>query len=164
MSPARMRDSAPEFCGRPGAKTAQRQPSMTVADATELLCPSCNLPLTKVQTGDRILWACSNCGGRAVTVELLRRTFTPESIDPLWTHAIRHEGTSGRPCPSCRKPMIDVPLSDAAKIEVDVCLHCHFVWFDRGESESLVPVPPPPSDGLTQPAREILAMAKVEAL
>ena len=133
-------------------------------EISPFICPSCNLPLAKVQTGGRILWSCGVCGGRAVTVELLRRTFKPESINPLWAHAIQSQGVSGRNCPSCRKPMIDVAMSDSATVDVDVCVHCHIVWFDRGKADSLVPLPPPASDGLTQPQREAIAMAKVEAL
>jgi len=137
---------------------------MDVDVSTEVICPSCNLPLKQVQVRDQNIWTCESCSGRAVTVELLRRMFTPASINPLWLHAMRHEGLSGRACPQCRRPMLQVHVSDQAGIDVDVCPHCHFVWFDRGELESLPPLPRPPSDGLSQPQREALAMMKVEAL
>lgn len=109
----------------------------------ELICPRCALPLKQVTTGHGVLWACSNCGGRAVGVELLRRTFTPESINPLWLHAIRGEGPSSGQCPSCHNPMIEVKLSDTAGVKVDVCRLCHFVWFDAHEVDTLVPRPIP---------------------
>ena len=99
-------------------------------DGSALLCPRCNVPLKEVRTSQGIFWACENCGGRALTVELLRRIFTPESINPLWLHAISGEGKSGRLCPSCRKPMLEVALSENAQVDVDVCRHCHFVWLD----------------------------------
>jgi len=83
---------------------------------SELLCPRCNLPLKEVLMSHGVFWTCDKCAGRAVTVELLRRTFTPESINPLWLHAIGGEGRSGRLCPSCRKPMIEVALSDSANV------------------------------------------------
>jgi membrane associated rhomboid family serine protease len=131
----------------------------------ELICPRCNLPLKEVRMSGRVFWACDQCAGRAVTVELLRRTFTPESINPLWLHAMRAEGTSGRLCPACRKPMLEVALSDAANINVDLCQHCHFVWFDAREIDSLVPQPvPAPEPELPQEAREQLAIAKVQQL
>jgi len=50
---------------------------------SELLCPRCNLPLKEVRMSHGVFWACDKCAGRAITVELLRRTFTPESINPL---------------------------------------------------------------------------------
>src|SRR5438552_1623456 len=99
----------------------------------QLLCPRCNVPLKKVQSTGRVFWRCDRCDGRAITLELLRRTFTAESINPLWLHAIRGEGTKAGPCPSCRNPMIDVELSENAKVDVDVCRICHMVWFDPHE-------------------------------
>ena len=107
--------------------------------------------MKQVRTGHGLLWACDNCGGRAVGVELLRRTFTPESINPLWLHAIREEGQSSCRCPSCRNPMIEVRLSDAALIKVDVCRICHFVWFDAHETETLVPRPMLPKKEKVKP-------------
>lgn len=138
---------------------------MIANTGADLICPRCNSPLKEVQTGGRIFWGCANCGGRAVTVELLRRTFTPESINPLWLHAIRGEGTTGLLCPSCRRPMLDVALSADAKVDVDVCQHCHFVWFDAHEIDTLVPRPlPTPAPQLPQEARELIAIEKVKAL
>jgi membrane associated rhomboid family serine protease/Zn-finger nucleic acid-binding protein len=138
---------------------------MDVNDGSELLCPRCNVRLKEVHTSQGIFWACANCGGRALTIELLHRTFTPESINPLWLHAISGEGKSGRLCPSCRKPMLDVPLSENAQVDVDVCQHCHFVWFDAHQIDSLVPRQfPAPAQELPQEARELIAMEKVKQL
>jgi Zn-finger nucleic acid-binding protein len=107
-------------------------------------CPKCNLPLTRIGTSMGVFWTCNGCGGRAVTVELLRRTFTPESINPLWRHAISGQEPSGaRACPSCRRAMLEVPLSDKSTVRVDVCRLCHFVWFDAHETETLIARPLP---------------------
>ena len=112
-----------------------------------------------------VFWACDQCGGRAIGLELLRRTFTPESINPLWLHAISGEGKIGPRCPSCRRPMIDVALSENTAVNVDVCRSCHFVWFDTHEVETLVPRPlPQTAPELPQKARELLAVAKVQEL
>lgn len=132
-----------------------------MAANTELICPGCVLPLKQVQVRDQNVWTCESCGGRAVTIELLRRMFTPDSVNPIWLHALRHEGSSGRSCPQCRKAMTQIHVSG---VDLDVCLHCHFVWFDRGEMELLTPIPAAPSDGMTQSQREAFAMMKVEAL
>jgi membrane associated rhomboid family serine protease/Zn-finger nucleic acid-binding protein len=100
-----------------------------------------------------------------VTIELLRKRFTPESNNPLWLHAMRGEGRVGLPCPSCLQPMIGVALSERAEINVDVCQHCHFIWFDAHEVDTLVPRPPASvSPELPQKAREMLAIAEVERL
>jgi len=134
-------------------------------DASEFLCPRCNAPLKEVRTSGGVLYGCDVCGGRAVTIELLRKRFTPESINPLWLHAMLGEGRVGLPCPSCLQPMIGVALSDRAEINVDVCKHCHFIWFDAHEVDRLVPRQPEPvAPELPQKAREMLAIAEVERL
>jgi membrane associated rhomboid family serine protease/Zn-finger nucleic acid-binding protein len=123
------------------------------------------VPLKDIRTSGGVFYGCDICGGRAVTIELLRKRFTEESINPLWLHATRGEGGVGLPCPSCQQPMISVPLSDQAEIRVDVCRHCHFIWFDAHEVETLVPRHPDPvAPELPQKAREVLAIAEVERL
>jgi len=134
-------------------------------DASEFLCPRCKAALKEVRTSGGVFYGYDVCSGRAVTIELLRKRFTPESINPLWLHAMRGEGCVGLPCPSCGQPMIGVVLSDRAEISVDVCKHCHFIWFDAHEVDTLVPRQPEPiSPELPQKAREMLAIAEVERL
>ncbi|MEY2536471.1 MAG: hypothetical protein QOG67_211 [Verrucomicrobiota bacterium] len=128
-------------------------------------CPVCNLPLREERTSVGIFWACDHCVGRAVSVELLRRIFTPASINPLWLRTINGQGKTGLRCPICRNAMLEVQLSDKAEVKVDVCRHCHFVWFDAGETENLIPRPvPAPEPQLPQKARETIALFKVEQL
>src|SRR5579864_1906997 len=130
-----------------------------------LTCPRCQLPLKEVRTSYGVFWKCGNCDGRAITVELLRRTFTEESINPLWLHAIRNEGESSAPCPMCKRPMLQVALSDKAQIRVDVCQHCHFVWFDAHEVDTLVARPLQTKEPeLPQKVRELIAMTRVKEL
>ncbi len=138
---------------------------MDVSSSSEFVCPRCKVPLKDIRTSGGVFYGCDICGGRAVTIELLRKRFTQESINPLWLHATRGEGCVGLPCPSCQQPMISVPLSDQAEIRVDVCQHCHFIWFDAHEVETLVPRQPDPvAPELPQKAREVLAIAEVERL
>jgi membrane associated rhomboid family serine protease/Zn-finger nucleic acid-binding protein len=131
----------------------------------ELLCPACRVPLAEMRTGKGIIWHCEKCDGRAVALGLLRNTFTAESINPLWLHAIHNESQRARPCPSCGNAMIEVALDSSSGIRIEVCRICEFVWFDAGETQSLQPRPllksPAP---LPQEAREGIAIAKVKAL
>ena len=132
---------------------------------TKSFCPVCQTPLTEVGTPSGIFWKCEKCFGRGVAVEILRRTFTPESIDPLWNHASKGEGQAGANCPSCRNSMIEVKLSDRAEIKVDVCPRCQFVWFDAGETQNLVPRPVSPSKPpLPEKTGEAIAKEKAAQL
>lgn len=133
---------------------------------TDLLCPACRTPLTEMRTGNGIIWRCEKCDGRAVGLELLRRTFTPESVNPIWLHAIHSEGTTARPCPCCSNRMIEVALDSSSGITVEVCRICEFVWFDAGETQPLQLRPPRqrPSAPLSQEARQAVALARVQQL
>jgi len=57
---------------------------MDVTNGCELFGLRCNVPLTEVRTAHGVFWVCKNCGGHALAVELLHRTFTAESINRLW--------------------------------------------------------------------------------
>src|ERR1044071_2159427 len=124
----------------------------------DLICPRCELPLKHQQMTGCNFWACGNCGGRAVTLELLHHMFTPGSINPLWLHAIRGEGTAGGKCPSCQNAMTQVPLSETAGVKVDVCRICHFVWFDSHEIERLTPRLAETPPELPQKGREMVIL------
>jgi len=134
----------------------------------EFICPGCHIPLSQVRMERGVFWACAQCGGRALSVELLRHTFTSESINPLWLRALHSEGRSGRDCPCCRHPMIEVRLAeDSAAPMVDVCRICHFVWFDVKEIAELRPreVPPPAPHGSAADRRARgLPIAKTSSL
>ena len=56
---------------------AYEMPS-TMCDKAPLLCPRCKVPLKEVRTSGGVFYGCNVCGGRAVTIELLRKRFTPE--------------------------------------------------------------------------------------
>jgi Zn-finger nucleic acid-binding protein len=105
-------------------------------------CPACRTELVEVKLSHGIFWHCDQCGGRALTIELLRRTFSPDSINPLWLHAMENAGQPGRPCPQCEQPMLTVSFPGTGLPPIDICKKCHVVWFDRGEVETLQPRAP----------------------
>jgi hypothetical protein len=51
-----------------------------MVDIASLLCPRCKVPLKNVRTSSGVFCGCHLCGGRAVTIDLLRKRFVPESI------------------------------------------------------------------------------------
>ncbi len=64
--------------------------------------------------------------------------------------------------------MAEVPIiaTEGKTTYLDVCTHCHFVWFDAQEFEGLPKIPPelPKFEALPLKAREALALAHLEAL
>ncbi len=64
--------------------------------------------------------------------------------------------------------MTEVPivLGSDKTVHLDVCISCHFVWFDAREFETLpkLPAKPAESDTLSPQAKEALALARLEAL
>jgi membrane associated rhomboid family serine protease len=131
------------------------------------ICPRCNTPLRK--TGNRvgIFWLCPSCGGRAITVEVLRKVFSPQILNSLWQKARAGQGTKVRPCAACRRPMIQIPVVVAEESEfIDICTGCHFIWFDPSEFERFpkLRIPKPAYEALPAEARRELAMANLELL
>lgn len=110
-----------------------------------------------------IFWACSQCCGRALSVELLRRTFSRESVNAFWSRVIGELGTPGRNCPCCERPMTEVVLAGAPESSrIDVCRLCHFVWFDAGEIAELPPRDP--ASELSPEARRARAYVEIQRL
>ena len=50
----------------------------------EFTCPVCRTPLEQMRLEHGVFWACAQCGGRALSVKLLRRTFAKS---PSFRHA-----------------------------------------------------------------------------
>jgi Zn-finger nucleic acid-binding protein len=132
----------------------------------EFICPVCGLPLREIRMERGVFWACTQCGVRALSVELLRHTFTAESINPFWLRTISGAGRTGRNCPCCRHAMIEIPLAeDPEAPAVDVCRSCHFVWFDASEISGLKPREiPEPEPSLSLEAREARPLLEVQRI
>jgi len=103
-------------------------------------CPRCATELeVSFCTGGRML-RCPTCAGTAVTVEMLRR-FAPKSrIDDLWQQALTTHGALDVHCAGCEGPLRRVEVGlNGATVALDVCTHCHLVWFDADELHAFSP-------------------------
>ena len=135
-------------------------------------CPNCRSTLTRTWGAKGLFWTCSQCGGRAVGIPVLRATLGNDRVNTLWSRTFSAPGDSGKSCPICSRPMAPVimGLPDQA-LELDVCKRCEFVWFDATEYEAIPPPPPKPREPgdvdekeLPQAAREALALYKVQRI
>ena len=128
------------------------------------LCPHCRGTLARTSIQSGIVWVCGRCGGRAMSLGLLRKTAPKTYLDRLW-QAAGAGREAGRPCPACDRPMRQASGPAPAAPTLDVCRLCQFVWFDPREFAQLPPLPPPPAEPELPPeARQALAMVQVELI
>ena len=129
-------------------------------------CPRCQRPLLPVKTSVGISYGCRTCGGRAVGLPVLRRMIPSQYVEGLWRKISQGDGTPGQACPSCRRPMHEVPVPlDGQSVALDICGGCQLVWFDPSELQRF-PKPPPqdPRGPLPEKVREAMAMADLRRL
>lgn len=138
--------------------------------AMTAICPNCRGELSESISATGVSWKCGACGGRAVGFGVLHKMLDERFVNRLWALARDRNGVAGRDCPMCQHTMLEVTLDRGhdATLALDVCRICEFVWFDPGKFEL---APPNPSyhpadaeDQLSQKARELIAIHKVEEM
>ncbi len=124
-----------------------------------IFCPSCETTLSRRTSKVGFFWVCRSCHGRAFTVQTIRKVIPRGVLNSLWQTARSGRHTGTRNCPSCWRPMAEVPIDAGGLAEqIDVCTGCHFVWFDRGEFEAL------PKTSVRKPRRKRLSAEESDAL
>ncbi len=132
-----------------------------------MVCPNCKMALIKRASKLGLVWICPSCDGRAAALEMVRNIVPRPIVNDLWQSARSGQNARRKPCPACKRRMIEVPLIVGKATEhLDVCAGCHFIWFDPGEFEGLPKVPPKTSDRqpLPREAQEALAALRLETL
>lgn len=126
-------------------------------------CPNCEQELTREFYEKVIVFRCSHCGGRMLTVAGLRSLCADRAfVELLWRTARTGYSESGPDCGSCHMSMRRVTLPLAGKaLELDLCCSCQTVWFDPAELER-IPLPEPEQEGLSPKARELLALRQIQ--
>ena len=125
-----------------------------------LACPTCSKRLYRTATPHGGVYACRACGGRAISVGVLRKKAKPDFFRRLRNSSTRPGGEGGRPCPLCLRPMPPVDFGEGDRqVELDACHSCQIIWFDPGEqllatSASPQRYPEPPQPPPRQPGRQ----------
>lgn len=83
-------------------------------------------------------WICEQCGGGGLTVIALRHRVEREQVNALWGEVRHSERPGERACPICHRTMSEITVETPnSRIDLDACRECQFIWFDRGEYETL---------------------------
>ncbi len=126
-------------------------------------CPECKIQLNKSSNPAGIIWTCPTCSGKAISVYVLKKVIPENIIKKLWERAKSGQYKTRRRCPICDKPLPEVPIVHEDKtIYLDICAHCHFIWFDGHEYETLPKRPKETEKELSQEAKNALAQFQVE--
>ena len=150
---------------------------MEVVRVNTFVCPGCGKALSRRRSRYGLLWVCTSCNGRAVTLQMLRKMVSRPVVNQLWQKVQAEGNAHRRDCPGCRRKMTQVTVRTGRLTEeIDVCRGCYFVWFDHRELESLPGnrTRPPQDRGrdedaasmrrLPLEAREAVARARLETV
>ena len=136
---------------------ASRGPAQAAPSPSGMSCPACGAGLVRVPYEGIDIVACDACGGRLVSTtqvgKLLARReagFSDEqqriadlvaaSGDHLRRAAVLargHSGTALVGCPRCEAPMMRRHYSYEHAVEIDHCVRCDLLWFEKDELEAL---------------------------
>ena len=132
------------------------------------ICPNCKGILVRGRNELGMFWGCNACGGRAASIAVLCKAFSPTLVNSAWRAAQSKRALTNRFCATCTHRMTEVPVAVGSKMfRWDICKVCHFVWFDPQEYESVPVVSQPPKASeatLPQAAHETLALYEVERI
>lgn len=131
-----------------------------------LPCPRCHVPLVRCQNEYGNFWHCGDCEGTAVTISLLRKFVSRETLNKLWQDAKQRENPRKCACPGCNEWMEEIPVDTPSGMhQIDVCSHCQFIWMDAGEWDSLPHIKVEKKEPELSPAaREEIAIHKIEKM
>jgi len=119
------------------------------------ICPICCEWLIPQEYEGLYIWRCAFCNGLLVEKEKLPRIIVREKKG--FAEEVQHlaslllaevkkkkpyfklviETLNKRKCPKCGKPMTRKFYSYAYHIEIDECVECNLIWFDKDELELL---------------------------
>ena len=119
-------------------------------DASERLCPCCDIPLRTIDVGQAnkfYIEQCTSCYGLFFDpdeLEALMHESTSEvysiklqKIDKLSEHNFMNDKIVYRKCPICRTLMNRKNFGGRSGIIIDICKD-HGIWLDRGELSGLL--------------------------
>jgi Zn-finger nucleic acid-binding protein len=103
----------------------------------DLMCPACQVPLSRAVTPEGALWRCETCSGLAANLAVVRRHLSAEAVREFWLKATTESTPSSRKCPSCAQRLSEfTECVNDRRIRLDLCRSCQLMWFDKNELEA----------------------------
>lgn len=101
-------------------------------------CPQCRKPsLIEVRPEESKTQACLSCLGSWIPFQVLPRYVQSRHAVQIVQNAKVQSNPGKRVCPNCTKKMTGIhEKSRVGTYDLDVCVPCNGVWFDRGELEA----------------------------
>lgn len=93
---------------------------------TGLKCPRCKILLIDTRSSEGKLLLCSKCSGN-----LMRYNSNAEV--QLRNHVLQNSKLSPLQCTSCEQYLRALKTDDPRRPEIDICLECDLIWFDKDE-------------------------------
>jgi membrane associated rhomboid family serine protease/Zn-finger nucleic acid-binding protein len=99
-------------------------------------CPNCQIHLRTIREIEGLYYRCDQCGGRAETMQQIRRTVGDRYISGMVRRVNTATEISPRACPFCASPMKLLQLPNPP-LALESCRTCSMIWFDAGKFEQL---------------------------
>ncbi len=112
---------------------------------------------------------CPTCSGEMINYAVLKNDpALKKSAQTLWRQARSSLNNDGVACPECGSKMSRI-TSDELGCEIDLCLRCQLVWFDKSEYDSLPreeikKKPEGIYDGLDEKTRDVLLQFELDTV
>lgn len=114
--------------------------------ASETLCPVCEVPLVYAYIGNTQILNCQKCKGILFDMDIfllvidhLRATSTDPALTPPPVNL--NELKRAIRCPQCGQTMSTHPYGGPGNLIVDNCIHCNLLWLDYNELERIIRAP-----------------------
>lgn len=99
-----------------------------------MICPRCDKPLNKNKRDFGLVFECSECSGKSISLPVLKKFIDEKYINEIWQKKQIQNLADALFCPSCNENMhCNIINEDENQTVIDICSKCLLIWFDKDE-------------------------------